>query len=227
LAKVLTDIGFVLTKADPDVWIRSTVRPDGFKYYEMVFVHKAKEVLEEISPFYKIKEGSLKKPDVYLGANVGEHQLPNGKMAWYTSPREYVANAIKTVEGLLLEDGEGYSLKNKVSNPFPIGYRPELDVTDELDAALASRVLHLIGICRWAVEIGRLDIFLETSLLSQYQANPRVGHLEALYHIFAYMQGHMDMGKIVLSFRIPIDRTFTAMPRKNYLQRCPNHLETR
>ena len=41
-------------------------------------------------------------------------------------------NAVDKVKCLLSEDGEGYYLKLKVNNPFPSGYRPELDVTNEL-----------------------------------------------------------------------------------------------
>jgi hypothetical protein len=112
----LADLGFESTKADPDVWIHPAECPDGFKYYEMLFVyvdenlavsHKGKEVLEEIGTFYRFKEGSLKKPEIYLGANVSEFQLPDRQKAWLTSPRDYVKNAIKTVEDLLEEDGEG------------------------------------------------------------------------------------------------------------------------
>jgi hypothetical protein len=76
------------------------------------------------------------------------------------------------VERLLNDDGKGYVLKSNVQNPFPTGYKPELDVTDKLDQKLASRYMQLIGILRWALEIGRIDTFLEVSLLSQYQANP-------------------------------------------------------
>jgi hypothetical protein len=107
----------------------------------------------------------LKKPGINLGANVSEFQLPDGQIAWSTSPCDYVKNAIKTVEDLLEEDGEGYTLKSNVRDPFPKDYKLELDVTDELDAPMASTFLQLMGICRWAIEIGRLDIFLETSLL--------------------------------------------------------------
>ena len=31
----------------------------------------------------------------------------------------------------------------------------------------------------------------------QYQANPWIGHLEVLYHIFAYFKIHMKLGRIV------------------------------
>lgn len=41
---------------------------------------------------------------------------------------------------------------------------------------------------RWATEIGRVDVLLETSLLSQYQVAPRARHLEQALHIFAYLK---------------------------------------
>ena len=221
LAKALEDCGFVPTKADPDVWIRPATRDDGFEYYEMLFVyvddilcvsHQALAVLQEIGEFYTIKPDSLKKPDLYLGAEVAEFQLPDGRVAWSTSPRKYVLNAIKTVEALLVEDGDQYTLKNNARNPFPTDYKPELDVSDELSPTLVSRFLQLIGIARWAVEIGRIDIYHEISLLSQYQANPRIGHLEALYHVFAYMKKHPDMGRLVYDPKDPAidERAFNS-----------------
>jgi hypothetical protein len=48
----------------------------------------------------------------------------------------------------------------------------------------------LIGILWWASELGRLDIFIEVSQLSQHQALPRRGQLEAVYHINAYLNKH-------------------------------------
>ena len=92
---------------------------------------------------------------------------------------------------------------SKAKNPFPSNYRPEVDITAELDSDLTPRYLQLIGMLRWAVELGRLDIMLEVSLLSQYQASPRVGHLDALYHIFAYLRGHPNMGRIACDHKEP------------------------
>ena len=37
---------------------------------------------------------------------------------------------------------------------------------------------------------GRLDILLEVSLLSAYNASPRQGHLDQAYNIFAYLKRH-------------------------------------
>ena len=63
--------------------------------------------------------------------------------------------------------------------------------------------MQLIGICQWSVEIGWVDIFLEVSLLSQYQAGPRLGHLEVLYNVFAYLKKHEDMGKLAYDLETP------------------------
>ncbi len=42
----------------------------------------------------------------------------------------------------------------------------------------------LIGVLRWAVELGRVDILLEVSLMSTYMAMPREGHVQQLYRMF-------------------------------------------
>jgi hypothetical protein len=41
LANTLRIMGFVSSKADPDVWMRSSVKPDGVKYYEYVLCYVA------------------------------------------------------------------------------------------------------------------------------------------------------------------------------------------
>ncbi len=61
-------------------------------------------------------------------------------------------------------------------------------MTDELGPELASCIMQLIGILCWCVELGQIDIHLEVSLLLQYQANPRIGHLEAVYYIFSFLK---------------------------------------
>jgi hypothetical protein len=39
LAETLHEIGYTPTKADPDVWLRPAVKPDGFEYYELVLCY--------------------------------------------------------------------------------------------------------------------------------------------------------------------------------------------
>ena len=62
-------------------------------------------------------------------------------------------------------------------------YAPELDGTPELDAEETQYYQELIGMLRWGTEIGRVDVLDEISILSQYQASPREGHMEQVLHI--------------------------------------------
>ena len=34
-------------------------------------------------------------------------------------------------------------------------------------------------------------------------ANPRLGHLEVLYHMFAYIKNHKDMGQLAYDPKMP------------------------
>lgn len=75
-------------------------------------------------------------------------------------------------------------------------------LTEELNADDTTFFQELIGVLRWATEIGRVDILLEVSLLLQYQASPREGHLEQLLHIFAFLKRHPKL-TLYLSPELP------------------------
>lgn len=95
------------------------------------------------------------------------------------------------MEALLRKDNPDANWKSTAKNPFPSGYKPELEVMSELNNHMTSRHLQLMGIIRRAIELGRVEIFVEVSQqLSQFQVLPRQGHLEAAYHIFAYLKHH-------------------------------------
>jgi hypothetical protein len=72
------------------------------------------------------------------------------------------------------------------------GYRPELDTSPILGPERANYYQSLIGILRWAIELGRIDIHIDVTLLSSYLAQPRVGHLEQVWHIFSYLKHHIN-----------------------------------
>jgi hypothetical protein len=57
-----------------------------------------------------------------------------------------------------------------------------------LEPERASYYMSLMGVIRWAIELGRMDIMVEAGLLARFQAAPREGHLEQLFHIFAYLK---------------------------------------
>ena len=59
--------------------------------------HDAKEVMTVISAKFEIKNGEISEPKLYLGGNVEEFKLPNGKYAWSITYTSYVQGAIYTV----------------------------------------------------------------------------------------------------------------------------------
>ena len=194
LAETLYDLHYVPTQADPDMWIRPATKPDGFKYYEYVMVyvddiahcsHDTGKTMRGIQAAYKLKNDSIAPPEMYLGAQL-EFRMVNGVKCWTMTSEKYVKAAVKNVDDKLAE--RGHRLPNKCPTPMTSGYRPELDATAELDAEGGRLYQELIGVLRWAVELGRIDIMLEVSMLSTYLALPRAGHLEQVYHIFGHLK---------------------------------------
>jgi hypothetical protein len=182
-------MGFEPTVADPpDVYQKTNAKENGFKYYEYILVyvdnvliisHSPTTLLERIQANYELNPSSIGPPTRYLGADVRQVTRPGdatGQEYWSFSANSYVKNAVRNVKILLQAEGRG--LNSTAKTPFPsTTYRPEVDTTDECDSDGSSRYSQLIGVLRWAVELGRIDIYTEVSLLSQHLALPRVGHL--------------------------------------------------
>ena len=79
-------------------------------------------------------------------------------------------------------------LPTRVTSPISSDYRPELDAKAELDVKDITMFQELIGDLRWATEISRVDILHDVSLLSEFQASPREGHLHQVFHIPDFMK---------------------------------------
>jgi hypothetical protein len=131
-----------------------------------------------------LKPTSVGDPDIYLSAKLKETQLPNSIWAWGLSPSMYVNQAMQNCQTHLTQKLDGwYKIPAKAENPFACDYCPDTDVTEHLDPECASFFQHLIGVMHWMVELGRVDIATEVSMLSLYLALPREGHLEASLHL--------------------------------------------
>ena len=71
---------------------------------------------------------------------------------------------------------EGKRLVKRALTPLAYDYRPEVDKSPELAPEDASYYQSLIGILRWMVELGRVDICCEVSMMSTQLAMSREGH---------------------------------------------------
>ena len=144
--------------------------------------------MKEIGKGFEIKNGEYGLPTSYLGAGVVKVQLSTGEECWSMDSKKYMKAAVQVVQDLLAEDSQ--ELKGgwgEHTGPMPISYQPELDTTPMCNEEHSSRYQQIIGIMRWAIELGRIDILTEVVMLSQYQASLQEGHLEALYWIVNYL----------------------------------------
>ena len=66
-----------------------------------------------------------------------------------------------------------YELIANAPNPFPLGYEPCMDVSPLLSPDEASYFHTIIGVMRWMVDLGRIDIAVEVLHLSSLLAMPR------------------------------------------------------
>jgi hypothetical protein len=128
--------------------------------------------------------------------------------------QKYIKEAIRCLEVELTKSG--LTLRGKPSTPMQLNYRAELDVSPLLDHDQANYYASLIGILCWAVELGRINIFIKVSLLSSFLAQPRVGHMEQVLHIFAHFKHH-EQSNVVFDPRT-VDWDESQIPKYDWTE---------
>ena len=201
MAATLRDFGYSSCKADPDVWMHTKMKPDGFQYWSYILVytddllvvdHEPQIIMDYMASRYTLKPGSVMEPTTYLGSQISKFRIEGSedpdKPRWAMSAETYVKQAVADVETEL--DKVDQRLPTRVTTPMSQGYRPELDQSRELDPTRGQYYQSLIGVLCWICELGRLDIMVPISMLSRYVVSPREGHLQQVFHVFAYMKHH-------------------------------------
>ena len=185
LAETMDEIGYMPSYSNPDLWLRPAVKPDGFEYYKYIICyvdgmlctyHNPCKLIKIIQEHFKPKYYKIEPPDVYIGAKIAKMKLESGEYCWTIFPEQYVKAAVKNVVEDLARSGK--RLPPKCVTPISTNYAPWLEDSPELMAYGVQQYQELIGLLRWAAEIGRLNIPLEMSLLSRYLAMPQIGHLD-------------------------------------------------
>jgi hypothetical protein len=195
LAEFMNHLGWNSCRTDRDLWTKAEIRPyDGVLYWAYILIyadeilcvhHEPGAPLEKLDGYFKMKEGSIQVPTFYLGAKLNKTVLPNCVVAWGMCSRKYVQSAVQNVQYHLAALPDDQKLLKKASDPFSGRYKPEFDDSPELEPTRANFYQSQIGILRWCVELGRIGIIAEVSMLSTYLCLPRECHLEAVFHIFA------------------------------------------
>ena len=177
--------------------IRKVINDDGCEYYEYMLLcvdnclciyGQPQEAFEEVNRYFPMKAFSIGPANIYLGAKVGKLQLPNGVEAYAIIMSQHVQESVKNVDKYLHD--RGIALFNKALTPLLANYSPTFGRSPELDEREADFYQSLIGIFRWMVEMGRLDICMEVSAMSSFVTIPREDHFQQMLHMFAYLKIH-------------------------------------
>ena len=206
------ELGYKSSKGDSDVFMKRYVTTSGVNLYAYILIYvddilcvhedPGKEI-NKLGTYYRLKEGSVKEPDIFLGANFKQWEVSesNGSVtkAYAMSCKDYVKEAIKVVEKRMNENGFKYTSSRRHGRKTPFSssdYRPEMDKSPLCTEKMTTLYQNCVGILRWMCKLGRLDILHKTSLLSQYLTSPREGHLHQAFNIFNYLK-HCDKNWIV------------------------------
>jgi hypothetical protein len=84
------------------------------------------------------------------------------------------------------------------------GSHPELDMSKFLDDDNTQLYQSYIGVLRWAVELGRIDLAHAAGVMARFSAAPREGHMTEVLRILAYAKKHIE-SKLVFD---PMPRNF-------------------
>ena len=224
-------LGFSPCKGDPDVWMRASKREDNTDYWEYVLLyvddclcistHPEKIIREEIGKYFLMKEASIGPPDIYLGGKVSQVELETGETCWLFSSSQYVQEACRNVRKYLKDrykdntvQDRPYFMPKKARAALSNQYRPEIEVTPELEPVDAAYYQSLIGILRWMVELGRIDICVEVSMMSSCLALPREGHPKQLFHMFSYLEKNHN-SEMVFDQSVP-DINHNEFPKQDW-----------
>ena len=222
------EMKFNMCEADNDIWFKrdnySDKDSNSGAYYTYICIYvddilicseRPERYMNQFNERFNLKKGSIKSPDIYLGADFRKKRLDNGKHIWITGCNSYIKEALRIADGIL--DGSGIKVAGAAKHPFSTAtYRPELDVTPFCDTEQINTYQQLIGIGRWLVELGRVDIQLEITKLSSFLVSPRIGHMHQALHLFKYLKNHsnswipMDPEKVDVRWTGPAEHSPNA-----------------
>jgi hypothetical protein len=146
LADHLYEIGYKPSRGDPDVWLRPGIATGRKAVYEYVLVYvddifcvspDTALTMSQIQENFKFKNNEIK---------------PERITCWNMSSAKYVNVAIASVQETLA--ARNTSLATKCYAPLRVGYRPEGDVSPMLNQDDTTYYQELIGVLRWAIELG-------------------------------------------------------------------------
>ena len=210
MADVLFEMGYKPSKGDPDVWMR-----DCGDHYDYICVYvddllilskKPNDVIAALRKKYKFKLKGVGFPKYYLGADIERRTHPESVLIM--GSKTYIGKILGLYEKMF-----GSPPPANIHTPLDPADHPELDDSKECDAAGVKQYQSLMGMLQWAVTLGRIDIHCSVMTMSRFRTCPRIGHLDRVKRIFAYLRNYK---KTAIKFRteIPDYSRYKIEPQK-------------
>lgn len=182
-ADCLTDLGFIQSKAESDIWLRQSGTL--YEYVAPVYVDDLAMALRNPLEFtqileqrYSFKLKGTGAIEFHLGCDF--YRDKEGTLCM--SPKKYIN---KLVDGYTRMFGE--RPKTNAYAPLDHGDHPEMDTSPLLEPEDVQKYQSLIGSMQWAVSLGRIDVATAVMTMSGFRAAPREGHLVRARRMVAYL----------------------------------------
>ena len=128
--------------------------------------------MDQLQSKYYVIPGSIGPPEIYLGAEIKIKRTNDrcGKPAWSSSSNKYITESIEVVTNRMHALNLAFikTAKNPLNPVSNIKYRPEMDMSAYCTAQEHQFYQKCVGILRLMIELGRIDICTEVSLVSRY-----------------------------------------------------------
>eukprot|EP00957_Ditylum_brightwellii_P053256 4038058-Ditylum_brightwellii.AAC.1 len=185
-ADTLSDMGFIPSLCDPDVWYR-----DAGHCYEYIctYVDDLLVAMKEPSTFmealqsdpYNYKLKGVGPPRYHLGGDFFKD--PDGTLCY--GCQTYIRRMADNYKQLFGEEPKTHG-KRPVT-PLTKGDQPELDNTEPCTPDETAKFQSLIGALQWTISLCRFDIGNAVMTLSRYRVAPLIGHLDRAKQITRYL----------------------------------------
>ena len=205
---ILHDMGFKPSRADPDIWMKSS--KDGSHYeYIAVYVDDLAICMKDPKAFcdtlkdkYKLKLKGVGPINYHLGC--GYTRDEDGTLV--ADPRKYVEKILESYE-------KTFGEKPKKSKTPLVGRdHPESDTSDFCNQDQIKQYQTIVGQLIWLSGLGRFDIAVHVMTMSRFRQQPRIGHLDRLKKIVGYL-ANLPHG--ALRFRLH-EPDYSNLPHKEY-----------
>ena len=179
-------MGFTISKADPDVWMRRN--GDVYEYIAVyvddlaIAAKDPQAICDELTDNYKYKLKGVGPISYHLGCDFWRDD--DGTLVF--GPKKYVGKMMDSFENM-------FQKKPKVaSSPLEKNDHPEMDDTPIAAELDQKKYMSMIGSLQWVTQLGRFDVATPTMTMSRFRVEAREGHLERLKRIYGYLRGTAD-----------------------------------